>query len=450
MTPQTVIQVDAFTSHPFRGNPAAVCVMDAPRPEAWMQAVAAEMNLSETAFLTPEAGDYRLRWFTPTVEVDLCGHATLASAHVLWTEGHLPTENQARFHTRSGLLTAERRDGWIELDFPATPAAAVAEAELVAALADALGVTPLWVGRSQFDLLVEVATTEQVQTIAPDFARLALLDARGIIVTSPGGAEVEQGDVRLVLGRRDHDVLGLDVAVHDACVVDDGEGLGHGRADLADESFADTARLGQQVAERLALDVLEQDVGKLLALDLGHAGRQRLHDALVLHALARLDLAEEAGQEAAALQEVGVDDLERAALAGGVRHLVDPTHASATELALDGVRPDRRGHVVAPGRGLLARPGRGALEALHHGEHGEQVGDALGQVRVLRGVVLGRHRLAGPQPADVVLGQLVDQLGFVLGHGRHGSRGADRSQGPTQGGCRMLAGWRASAPRTWT
>ena len=191
MTPQTVIQVDAFTSHPFRGNPAAVCVMDAPRPEAWMQAVAAEMNLSETAFLTPEAGDYRLRWFTPTVEVDLCGHATLASAHVLWTEGHLPTETQARFHTRSGLLTAERRDGWIELDFPATPAAAVAEAELVAALADALGVTPLWVGRSQFDLLVEVATTEQVQTIAPDFARLAVLDARGIIVTSPGDADVD-------------------------------------------------------------------------------------------------------------------------------------------------------------------------------------------------------------------------------------------------------------------
>ena len=191
MTPQTVIQVDAFTSHPFRGNPAAVCVMDAPRPDAWMQAVAAEMNLSETAFLTPEADGYRLRWFTPTVEVDLCGHATLASAHVLWTEGHLATDVQARFHTRSGLLTADWRDGWIELDFPATPAVAVAEPDLIAALVEALGVTPLSIGRSQFDLLVEVAAPEQVRAIAPDFARLTALDARGIIVTSRGEDDVD-------------------------------------------------------------------------------------------------------------------------------------------------------------------------------------------------------------------------------------------------------------------
>ena len=101
-------QIDAFTDRPFRGNPAAVCLLPGPRPEAWMQDVAREMNLSETAFLHPEADGYRLRWFTPAVEVDLCGHATLASAHALWEQGRLRPEEAARFHTRSGPLTAER------------------------------------------------------------------------------------------------------------------------------------------------------------------------------------------------------------------------------------------------------------------------------------------------------------------------------------------------------
>ena len=116
----SIVQVDAFTNSPFAGNPAAVCLLSEPREDEWMLNVAREMNLSETAFLLPEGDGFRLRWFTPTVEMDLCGHATLASAHVLWTEGHLPPETEARFQTRSGLLTARCQGDWIELNFPAT------------------------------------------------------------------------------------------------------------------------------------------------------------------------------------------------------------------------------------------------------------------------------------------------------------------------------------------
>src|SRR5215203_9567 len=140
-------QVDAFTDRPFGGNPAAVCLLPEPRDADWMQSVAREMNLSETAFLHPagpeDNGGWRLRWFTPGVEVELCGHATLASAHVLWETGRLPREEMARFHTLSGLLTAEFRDGAIELDFPARPAV---EMEPPAGLVEALGVTPRFVG----------------------------------------------------------------------------------------------------------------------------------------------------------------------------------------------------------------------------------------------------------------------------------------------------------------
>src|SRR5262249_25363999 len=120
---QTIVQVDSFTDRPFAGNPAAVCVLPGPRDASWMQAVAREMNLSETAFLHREAEAFRLRWFTPAVEVDLCGHATLASAHVLWEEGHLPPDAPAHFQTRSGALTARRDGRWIEMDFPAKPIA---------------------------------------------------------------------------------------------------------------------------------------------------------------------------------------------------------------------------------------------------------------------------------------------------------------------------------------
>jgi PhzF family phenazine biosynthesis protein len=176
-----IVQVDAFADRPFGGNPAAVCVLSAPRGERWMQDVAREMNLSETAFLHPENAGYRLRWFTPVVEVALCGHATLASAHVLWQDGHLPAERQARFHTRSGLLTADRRGDWIELDFPAT---SPAPAPPPAGLAAALGVEPRWVGRSRFDYLVLVEHEDTVRSLKPDFAALEQVEARGIIVTS--------------------------------------------------------------------------------------------------------------------------------------------------------------------------------------------------------------------------------------------------------------------------
>src|SRR5438309_10736487 len=140
---QKITQVDAFTDRPFAGNPAAVCILPAPAGERWMQDVAREMNLSETAFLHPEGDGFRLRWFTPAVEVDLCGHATLASAHVLWEDGHLPPDEPARFWTRSGLLTAARQGDWIELDFPAKPQE---PAEPPPGLAAALGAAPRYVG----------------------------------------------------------------------------------------------------------------------------------------------------------------------------------------------------------------------------------------------------------------------------------------------------------------
>src|SRR5437879_5498218 len=177
----TIVQVDAFTSTPLAGNPAAVCVLPAPRDERWMQDVAREMNLSETAFLLAENTGYRLRWFTPAEEVALCGHATLASAHVLWEDGHLAAGAPARFHTQSGLLTAERRGDWIELDFPATPAA---PAPPPAGLAAALRAGTRWVGRSKFDYLVELETEAAVRGLKPDLAALERVDARGVIVTS--------------------------------------------------------------------------------------------------------------------------------------------------------------------------------------------------------------------------------------------------------------------------
>jgi PhzF family phenazine biosynthesis protein len=179
---QPIVQVDAFTSTPFGGNPAAVCVVGAPRDAAWMQLVAREMNLAETAFVRPCAdGDFELRWFTPAVEVDLCGHATLASAHVLWESGRLDEGAAARFHTRSGVLTATRRGDWIDLDFPATPAEPI---DPPPGLLEALGIRVRFVGRSRFDYLVEVADEREVAAVQPDFRLLKTCDARGAIVTS--------------------------------------------------------------------------------------------------------------------------------------------------------------------------------------------------------------------------------------------------------------------------
>jgi PhzF family phenazine biosynthesis protein len=182
---QRVVQVDAFTDRPFAGNPAAVCVLAAAAEERWMQDVAREMNLSETAFLHREADGYWLRWFTPAAEVDLCGHATLASAHVLWEEGHLLPTEPARFHTRSGLLTAARQSNWIELDFPAVPAEPAAPP---ADLARALGVMPKYVGKSRFDYLIEVDSEETLRRLKPNFALLEAIASRGFIVTSAAGA----------------------------------------------------------------------------------------------------------------------------------------------------------------------------------------------------------------------------------------------------------------------
>ncbi|GIW05762.1 MAG: hypothetical protein KatS3mg060_0567 [Dehalococcoidia bacterium] len=176
-------QIDAFTDRPLRGNPAAVCVLPRPVDEDWMQALATEMNLSETAFLWPEGEGWRLRWFTPTVEVDLCGHATLASAYALWHFGHLARGLPARFFTNSGLLTAVEEQDWIVLDFPALPATpAEPPAELVAAL----GVRPVAAGRSRFDWLIEVEHEDEVRACAPDFARLRRIEMRGVVLTARG------------------------------------------------------------------------------------------------------------------------------------------------------------------------------------------------------------------------------------------------------------------------
>jgi PhzF family phenazine biosynthesis protein len=179
--PVRITQVDAFTNQPFRGNPAAVCVLAAPADEEWMQNVAREMNLSETAFLDPQDDGYRLRWFTPTVEVALCGHATLASAHVLWEEGNLRADKVAHFHTKSGILTAQKQGDWIELDFPATLEQACEPPD---GLAEALPVAFQYVGKNKFDYLVEVESEDAVRMLQPDFTALRKLPVRGVIVTS--------------------------------------------------------------------------------------------------------------------------------------------------------------------------------------------------------------------------------------------------------------------------
>ena len=180
--PQPIVQVDAFTARPFAGNPAAVCVMPGPADEAWMSAVAREMNLSETAFLYPQGDAYKLRWFTPAVEVPLCGHATLASAHVLWEAGYLPAGAQARFDTLSGRLTADRDGDWIVLDFPARPVVPVADPP---DLARALGAPIAGAVRAdRDDYLVELASPAAVRALRPDMALLRGIGLRGVIVTS--------------------------------------------------------------------------------------------------------------------------------------------------------------------------------------------------------------------------------------------------------------------------
>ncbi len=181
MSPLRYFVVDAFTDRPFAGNPAAVVPLLAWPDDAWLQNVAMEMNLSETAFLVKEDDGYRLRWFTPKVEVALCGHATLASAHVLWSEGYVPTAEEIGFHTKSGLLEATWKDSRIELDFPIEPPT---ESSPPPGLLEALGTSAKYVGRNRFDYLVEVESEDEVRRLAPDFARLSDLEIRGVIVAS--------------------------------------------------------------------------------------------------------------------------------------------------------------------------------------------------------------------------------------------------------------------------
>lgn len=185
-----IVQVDAFTETPFTGNPAAVCVLPEPVDEKWMQAVAAEMNLSETAFLHPHEDGYQLRWFTPAAEVDLCGHATLASAHVLWSEGYLGASEEARFHTRSGLLTATQiEDGWIRLNFPVQPLApAPGSPELSKSLRGLQPIAVSYGGSAESNFLVELPSEDYVRSLQPDFPLMKLLPAHGVIVTAPADA----------------------------------------------------------------------------------------------------------------------------------------------------------------------------------------------------------------------------------------------------------------------
>jgi len=177
----TFVQVDAFTNRAFAGNPAAIFITDRPCDEAWMQSVAREMNLSETAFLHPVVDGFSLRWFTPNTEVDLCGHATLASAHVLWEQGHLPKHSAARFHTRSGALSAKLDRDWIWLNFPGTPATPT---DKPTELTDVLGSETVFVGKTAFDYFVELPTAEDVAHLEPDLAAIARWKARGLIVTA--------------------------------------------------------------------------------------------------------------------------------------------------------------------------------------------------------------------------------------------------------------------------
>jgi PhzF family phenazine biosynthesis protein len=173
--------VDAFADRPFTGNPAAVVPLSSWKDDGWLHCVAREMNQSETAFVVKRQQVFDLRWFTPTIEVNLCGHATLAAAEVLWDEGLAKRDEEIRFSTRSGILRAVCRGDRIELDFPLTPEEA---AEAAPGLAEALGVLPIYVGKSQFDFLIEVESEAVLRSVSPDFKRLATVPARGIIVTS--------------------------------------------------------------------------------------------------------------------------------------------------------------------------------------------------------------------------------------------------------------------------
>ena len=177
-----LVQVDAFTGKAFAGNPAAVCLMDEPRDATWMQDVAREMNLSETAFVEPASKGFALRWFTPEVEVDLCGHATLASAHVLWEEGRVEADASIVFSTRSGPLRCHQRRDRIEMDFPSRP---VVEVEAPSGLFEAVGVSPESVWHSAVGFLLELRSEADVRNVRPDFGALRAIANAWTCITAP-------------------------------------------------------------------------------------------------------------------------------------------------------------------------------------------------------------------------------------------------------------------------
>jgi len=183
--PAPLYQVDAFTEEPFKGNPAGVCLLENPQKVSWMQNVAQEMNLSETAFLWPEGDDFGIRWFTPAVEVDLCGHATLATTHVLIERGTLGPGRTMRLHSNSGLLVVGRRGDFIEMDFPAKPPKA---AQAPPRLAEALGMEPTYTGENGSDFLVLFEREQDVRDLKPDMELLKTLGTRGVCVTARASA----------------------------------------------------------------------------------------------------------------------------------------------------------------------------------------------------------------------------------------------------------------------
>jgi PhzF family phenazine biosynthesis protein len=179
--PLPLFIVDAFAHKPFSGNPAAVCLLDRERDDGWLQSLAGEMNLSETAYVLPRGDDWALRWFTPTVEVDLCGHATLATSHILWETGRLKSDAPAIFHTRSGKLVCQRADRWIAMDFPAAPPR---EVEIIPDLIEGLGVRPTWVGRSHMDVIACLESEQAVRDLIPNQTALGRIKCRGILITA--------------------------------------------------------------------------------------------------------------------------------------------------------------------------------------------------------------------------------------------------------------------------
>ncbi|QDV40820.1 Trans-2,3-dihydro-3-hydroxyanthranilate isomerase [Stieleria neptunia] len=179
-------QVDAFATRPFSGNPAAICLLESPRDSEWMQQVAVEMNLSETAFVVPTGrpNKFHLRWFTPAVEVDLCGHATLGAAHTLIEQKRVDPSRPILFQTRSGCLSCQCEGPSITMDFPVTPPSGAVDPATIADLQDALGVAVNHVAKSNEDVFAVVESEQTLRSVCPDFGRLAKIETRGVIITA--------------------------------------------------------------------------------------------------------------------------------------------------------------------------------------------------------------------------------------------------------------------------